>query len=104
MVWLYPPYVAQAKICGLLLKLQSVSIKGREFLIEQVTNLTEGEKYPGQIPSVLDETIGAINTQIIQDRIGSSLQINRLRALRSWGLIVLLIFWVALRIPTQAGH
>lgn len=103
MVWLYPPWVGKARINGILLRLESLSFNGRDFLIKKLTELSESDKeaYPGQLRSVLDETIGSINAQVIQDRIGRGLQINRLRTLRLWGLIILLIFFAASPLATN---
>jgi hypothetical protein len=103
MVWLYPPWVGRARINGILFRLESLSFNGRDFLIKKLTELSESDKeaYPGQLRSVLDETIGSINAQVIQDRIGRGLQINRLRALRFWGLVILLIFLAASPLATN---
>jgi hypothetical protein len=94
MVWLYPPWVGRARINRILLRLESKSFNGRDSLIKKLTELSESDKeaYRGQLRSVVDETIGLINAQDIQDRIGRGLQINRLKALRLWGLVILLIF------------
>ncbi|BCT66556.1 hypothetical protein [Nitrosospira sp. NRS527] len=103
MVWLYPPWAGKARITGILLRLESLSFNGRDFLIKKLTELSESDKeaYPGQLRSVLDETIGLINAQVIQDRIGRGLQINRLKALRLWGSGILLIFFTVSPLATN---
>jgi hypothetical protein len=95
MTWLYPPWLAKARINGILLRLESLSFVGQAFLIKKVTELSEAkeEAYRGELRSVLDTTIGSINAQVIQDRISKGLQINRLRALRRWGVVILVVFF-----------
>jgi hypothetical protein len=96
MVWLYPDWMARARISTILLKLGSLSFKGKDSLVSRLARLSELEKesYPGQFRATLDETIGAINHQAFQGHIGRGLQINRLRLLRNWGLVILVIFLI----------
>lgn len=95
MVWLCPPWVTKARISGILPRLDVVPIEHRDALVKRLTDLSkaEEEEYPGQFRSVLDDTIGTINSQIIQDRISMGLQVSRLKTLRFWGLITLSIFF-----------
>jgi len=103
MVWLYPDWVARARIEGILLRLESLSFKGKELLKERLSGLSKPEKetHHGEVRSVLDEAIGLINAEVVQERIGRGLQINRLKALRLWGLVVLLIFLLAAPLATN---
>ena len=96
MVWLYPNWIARAQIDSLLLKLNSISFNGKQLIFDQLTKLSEikEEVYPGQICSVLDGAIGSINAQVIQNQISNGLQINRLKSLRLWGCIILLLFFL----------
>src|SRR5262249_32027271 len=106
MVWLYPHHVAKARISGILPRLDSLPTSQRESLVKRLTALSEAEKenYGGELRSVLDDTIGAINAQVIEDRITTGLQVNRLRALRLWGLIILLIFFAFSPLATNLAN
>jgi hypothetical protein len=96
MVWLYPDWMAKARISTILLKLRSLSFKGKDLLASRLARLSELEKesYPGQFRATLDMAIGAINHQVFQGHIGRGLQINRLGLLRNWGLVILVIFLI----------
>jgi len=80
-----------------------MSFNGDDLLKEKLAGLSkaEDEAYPGQLRSLLDEAPGLINAEIVQDRIGRVLQINRLRALRLRGLVVLSAFLLATPLATN---
>jgi hypothetical protein len=95
MVWLYPLDIAKARIDGVLLKLNALSFAGKQSLIEQLTNLSQAkDESLGQIRSVLDATITLINAQVIETQISRRLQITRLKSLRLWGLVILVMFLI----------
>jgi hypothetical protein len=106
MVWLYPPWMTEARVKTVLLKLGSLSFKGKELLTEQLVKLSEleGVTNLGQTRSVLDEAIGTINSQVVQNHIGRGLQINRLRLLRIWGLLTLVILLAGSPFTTDIGN
>ncbi len=97
MVWLYPPWLAKARLESVLLRLEWYSFKGKDVVKQKLEDLTklEKESYPGQFLSLLDETLGLTIAESVQTRIGRGLHINRLRDLRFWGVVVLLVFFVA---------
>ncbi len=96
MVWLYPPHVAVARANGVLVQLSSLhdSTEGRKLLIEHLARLAKGEKenYSVRTRSLLDEAIGIINKEILLEQISRGLQIKRLTALRTYGLVALALF------------
>jgi hypothetical protein len=53
------------------------------------------ETYQGEFRSGLDQLIGSVNEQELGENIGRRLQINRLRALRFRGVLVLVILLLA---------
>jgi hypothetical protein len=96
MVWLYPPWVAKARINSILLQLEDLPIRGKSLLKNKLTELSQSDNKSdfGELRSVMDDAIGTINDQLVQDQIGRGLQINRLKSLRLWGLIVLAVFLI----------
>ena len=68
-------------------------IQGKDALVARLIDLSQnGEAYSGELRAVSDEAIAEINSQITQEHIGRGLQINRLKSLRLWGLVVLVMF------------
>ena len=106
MVWLDPGEPAKARIESLLLKLNTLSFVGKELLVQRLTKLSEGidESHVWKICSVLDEAVGLINDQVIQIQISSGLQITRLKLLRNWGLIILMMFLIGSPFVTNLGN
>jgi hypothetical protein len=106
MVWLYPDWITSAKIETLLIRLEMLSFKGTELLKERLQALAKKGRSAsqGELRAVLDETIGVINQQFVQDRIGSRLQINRLQKLRLWGIAVLSLFLLAVPLATNMKY
>ena len=106
MVWLYPPWLAKARLESTLFRLERHSFKGKDFLKQKLEGLSKLEKetYPGQFPSVLDEALGLMGEEAVQIRIGRGLHINRLRDLRFWGVVVLLIFFLATPLAANLNH
>jgi hypothetical protein len=103
MVWIYPAWVATEKIEMLLIRLEMLSFKGTELLKERLQALKQkgSSASLGEVRSALDEIIGVINRQSVQDRIGSGLQINRLKGLRGWGMVVITLFFLAAPLTTN---
>ncbi len=103
MVWLYPPWAGRTDRRDITQDSNRYPSMDGIFFSKKLTELSESDKeaYPGQLRSVLDETIGLINAQVIQDRIGRGLQINRLKALRLWGSGILLIFFTVSPLATN---
>jgi len=106
MVWLCPPWVTKAKIEGIIPRLDVVPIEQRESLVKKLAYLAKAERedYQGQLRSVLDDIIGSINSHTIQNRISMGLQVNRLRNLRFWGVIILFIFFVMSPLATNLAN
>ena len=106
MVWLYPDWIAKARINAILLKLDSLSFKGKNLLVSRLTRLSElkKESYRGEFRGTLDEAIGSINDQVFRGHIGRGLQINRLRALRNWGLVILMVFLIGSPFATNVSN
>lgn len=94
MVWLYPEWIARAKMEGLLLKLDSIPFEQKNALKDRILRLSKSEResYPGEIRSVLDDAIGIFNSKMVEDRVGRGLQLSRLRALTLWGVFILVLF------------
>lgn len=103
MAWIYPPHIATEKIETLLMRLEMLSFKGTELLKARLQALkNQGDPVSlGKVRSALDETMGVINYQSVQDRIGRRLQINRLKGLRHWGIVVLTLFLLAAPLTTN---
>ena len=87
-------------------RLDVVPVEQRELLVKKLAYLAKAEKddYQGQLRSVLDDIIGNINSHTIQNRISMGLQVNRLRNLRFWGLIILFIFFVMSPLATNLAN
>jgi len=106
MVWLYPPGIAKARLETILLRLEWRSFTGKDFVKQKLEGLSkfERETYPGQFSSVLYEALGLMSAEAVQIRIGRGLHISRLRNLRFWGVVVLLMFFLATPLAANLNH
>ncbi len=90
MVWLYPTHIIETRLTSTRLLLETVRPPGwetyRDLLSTPFENLEKAR-------APLDEAINACNQHILSERIGSGLQIKRLRAFRLAGTLMLLLFF-----------
>jgi hypothetical protein len=103
-VWMTPHAIAFAHIPGQLSQLTKLDLQNKDkylLMLEDCKNILD--KYKGKYEEIskyeteyyrayLEEIIKVINEQILKDRINTGLQIERLRTLRYWGLILLVFF------------
>ena len=82
-------------------RLDVVPVEQRGALSRRLTNLTEKDD---NLRSVLDDIIGQINSHTIQNRISMGLQVNRLRNLRFWGVIILFVFFALSPLATNLAN
>jgi hypothetical protein len=104
MLWLYPPHVGKARITAILFRLGTLSpFQGKDSLVGRLTDLSkEGTTTdPGPLRALSEEAILAIHIQITHTNIGRGLQINRLRSLRLWGVVVLLMLLLGSPLATN---
>jgi hypothetical protein len=107
MVWLYPEHIARARIETLLLKLSTLSsFQGKDTLEARLIGLSKNatDAYSGGLRAASYEAIGAINDHITQEHIARGLQINRLKSLRLWGLVVLVMFLLGSPFATNINN
>ncbi len=105
MVWILPKEIKTSKIHEISLDLDRFKTeikKNYKKLLEDCQNHLEKPDSPdysdAKCNANIEEIVRAINKDILEKRINTGLQIERLRSLRFWGLI-LLIFYV-LMFPT----
>jgi hypothetical protein len=101
MVWVCPSHLNKAKSEGIMPRLDVVPVEQRGALSKRLTNLTEKDD---NLRSVLDDIIGQINSHTIQNRISMGLQVNRLRNLRFWGVIILFVFFALSPLATNLAN
>ena len=82
-------------------RLDVVPVEQRGALSRRLTNLTEKDD---NLRSVLDDIIGQINSHTIQNRISMGLQVNRLRNLSFWGVIILFEFFALSPLATNLAN
>jgi hypothetical protein len=108
LIWLYHPSILQAKIPRIISLLESHQVEGKEKFIDRLSrfsmedldqlNMQYGVELDSdssallkQLRSVLDEATSSINKKIAQEQTNSGLQIERLKTLRTWGIILLAV-------------
>jgi hypothetical protein len=102
MVWLCPIHVLKARLPCIIVRLTSRGFSAQNVVLKRITELSKSEEVDiAELRSVPDEAIGTLNAYDLQDRISRDLQINRLSALRLWGLVILLIFFAASPLATD---
>ena len=113
LIWLYYPSILEAKIPRVLSLLEYYQLDGKEKFIEQLSRFSTddlkklNEKFESetelessesallkQLRSVLDEATSAINKKVAQEQINSGLQIERLKKLRTWGIVMLVLLFL----------
>lgn len=104
--WIYPAHLLKPKIASLKLKLEKLKPLGWEYYQAELDRKMKKyipeecsidiEKFSSDklysIRSILDETTGACNKQLLDEHINAGLQIKRLLEIRKWGLIMLFTF------------
>lgn len=102
MVWEYPPHIINVRVATILTRLESLRPAGWIRNHDKLTELSKDETYEsGDLLAMLDESIGACNKQIIENQISNGLQIERLKALRNGGIILLVLFMIGSPIATN---
>lgn len=101
MIWILPPDVKKAKIRELDYEIDKFELKQKntfENILKDYKNYepnkvaVEPQKDESIFNADLEEIIRAINKRTLAKRIDTGLQIERLRSVRFWGFILLLIF------------
>lgn len=84
-----PPHIISTRITSTLLKLETLRPHGWNRYAQDLNGPHEDLRH-ARAP--LDEAIAACNRVLLAQQIGSGLQIKRLRAFRTWGLLMLGLF------------
>lgn len=108
MIWIYPPHLLSAVIQSLHFRLKILESSERDHYNEKLNVLID--KYNLEknatllinenitelyaIRSFLDQLIGACNQNILDELIDTGLQIERLKALRNGGMLLLFVFLI----------
>ncbi|MGV8175881.1 MAG: hypothetical protein ACP5OU_09285 [Methanothrix sp.] len=104
LVWITPPALALAHMPDLLLKLNNIDSPDKYRYISMLedcqkilkTSQDKNEKLSKQeterYRAAIEECINFIYSQTLKDIINTGLQIERLRSLRYWGIILLALF------------
>ncbi|VVB90953.1 Uncharacterised protein [uncultured archaeon] len=104
MVWVYPDDFIKLKIVTTQSYLESLQPAGWEWYRDQLKSFYQSdlsEQDSLQLRGVLDEAIGAYNKKMLQEQISSGLQIERLKALRNWGMALLAVLLVGSPLATN---
>jgi hypothetical protein len=92
LVWLYPVYIAIERLPWIDQRIDNLENLNREVLRKQIHQLFEMEPLPlGRLRALYEEVLAAWNRQTCEKAINGGLQIARLKTLRNWGGILLLI-------------
>jgi hypothetical protein len=111
MIWLLPPHMVLAQIPLVRLRIAQLPSNERKLFTEQLDDAsTSAETDPpsrvlAKLRPVFDAVTSLYNKHLLQSAIGSGLQIERLRALRLWGCLLLMIFLIAspIAMPSSGG-
>ena len=106
LIWIYPAHLLKPKAASLKLRLERLKPIGWEYYQAELDRKMKND-IPEEcsidiqkcssdklysIRSILDETTGACNKQLLDEHINAGLQIKRLLEIRKWGLIMLFTF------------
>ena len=106
LIWIYPAHLLKPKAASLKLRLERLKPIGWEYYQAELDRKMKNDipeecsidiqKFSSDklysIRSILDETTGACNKQLLDEHINAGLQIKRLLEIRKWGLIMLFTF------------
>jgi len=106
LIWVYPAHLLKPKAAYLKYNLEILKPLGWDYYQSKLDRIikeyipedcsTDLKDFPYNklyyIRSILDETIGVCNKQLLDEWINSGLQISRLQEIRKWGLILLFTF------------
>jgi hypothetical protein len=113
LIWLYHSSILQAKVPRIISLLESHQVEGKEKFIDQLSRFSmedldqlnvqyesgeldsDSSALLKQLRSVLDEATSSINKKIAQEQTNSGLQIERLKTLRTWGIVLLAVLLLA---------
>ena len=101
MVWIYPENISRVKSSSLCTRLKEIDPANRDDLIKKfgdIEKISEKELYP-----LIEESTRACNKKDLEEKINTGLQIERLKALRSWGFVLLLVFCISFPQVTVIG-
>jgi hypothetical protein len=102
MVWLYPLHVLQERAASVETQLRSFDSEHEQAWSRRLSTALENQ-IGEYLRSVLDEAIGIINRRVLQQQTGSALQIDRLRNLWFWGLVLLSVLLAASPFAVRSG-
>jgi hypothetical protein len=113
LIWLYHSSILQAKVPRIISLLESHQVEGKEKFIDQLSRFSmedldqlnvqyesgeldsDSSALLKQLRSVLDEATSSINKKIAQEQTNSGLQIERLKTLRTLGIVLLAVLLLA---------
>lgn len=95
MVWLFAPEFVAIRARIVLSRLADQKLNVNNPLaarLSEMIEITPHQPFPlNTVRAILDELAGQINEKSLEDQISNGLQIDRLRALRPWGIRVTLL-------------
>src|SRR5262245_33723492 len=100
MVWTYPMHIAEARVATMYLRVDALPPRDKETFSRQLDSLCDKkgklrDDVGYELRGVFDEIIGAYNRAMLDAQLSRGLQIKRLRTLRWWGIVLLVLLLVA---------